>query len=94
MRSCHRRTGHLPLDKGWKADEDACAARGRCLDGYRSAMDLDDLARDRQPETNAAGGAASGLLQAVEGLEDRLTLLTRYSRAVVIDSDLDRLTAR
>ena len=59
-----------------------------CLLGVdRAAVQLDDPARDREPEAGAAVGRRSGPGRAVEALEDPLGLVGGDARALVGDLD-------
>ena len=48
-------------------------------------MSLDDVARDRQPETGSTGVASAGVIESGEALEHALSLVGFDPRAVVRD---------
>ena len=50
-------------------------------------MQLDDPAGDREPEAGAATVGRTGLVGAVEALEDPLDLVGRDARPLVADGD-------
>ncbi len=73
-----------------KLHAEAAASSSQVARGQRTAVGLDDLAADGQPQPGpAALAAASGLVDLIEPLEDARQFIRRDSGSVILDVDGD-----
>ena len=80
--------GAAPVTRGLRQRDDHVAAlRLAALGADRAAVQLDDPARDRQPEARPAAVGAAAPVAAVKALEHAVQLIRRDARAVVVDLD-------